>query len=70
MHYLNQSMHDQRVSVTTTYLLSKATSVYAVAALDQMGGAATNGTIFIAGTAVPSTTNRQLAVRAGILHKF
>ncbi|WP_216675126.1 porin [Paraburkholderia elongata] len=59
-----------QIGLTTSYSLSKRTSVYAVAAWQKVAGAAKNAAIFDGATGDASSNSHQIATRIGIYHLF
>lgn len=59
-----------QVGLTTSYALSKRTSLYAMAVWQKAAGSATNAAIFNGVTGDASSNNHQIATRVGIYHQF
>ncbi|WP_396333974.1 porin [Burkholderia anthina] len=59
-----------QAGLTTTYALSKRTSVYAMGVYQRAGGAATQAAIFDGVVGDASSNNHQIALRIGMYHLF
>lgn len=59
-----------QVGLTTSYSLSKRTTVYAMAVWQKAAGGANNAAIFEGGVGDASSNNHQIASRIGIYHLF
>lgn len=59
-----------QASLMGSYALSKRTTLYAMGALQQAAGDATQADIFDFSIGDASTTKRQLMFRLGMLHQF